>query len=96
MTKAIGRIAAITLNPETYMADMVVEIDSKIQLPDDTAILISSEGLLGGNYVELMPGGSPDFLQPGDEIEDTQGSISLVSLLMKFVTGSDGEAAAAP
>lgn len=92
----VGRITAITLNPETYMADVVVEIDTKIQLPDDTAILVSSEGLLGGNYVELLPGGSPDFLQPGDEIEDTQGSVSLVSLLMKFVSGSDGEAAAAP
>lgn len=92
----VGKITSITLNPETYMADAVVDIDRKILLPDDSSILISSEGLLGGNYVELLPGGSPDYLQPGDEIEDTQGSVSLVSLLMKFVSGSGGEASEAP
>ena len=54
------------------------------------------KGLLGGNYVELVPGGSLEILAPGQEIEDTQGSVSLVSLLMKFVSGSGSEPAAAP
>ena len=56
---------------------------------------ISSEGLLGGTYVELLPGGSPFFLEPGTEIEFTQGSVSLVSLLMIFVGGDDDAEAAA-
>jgi phospholipid/cholesterol/gamma-HCH transport system substrate-binding protein len=38
-----------------------------------------------------MPGGSPFSVEPGSEIEFTQGSVSLVSLLMKFVSGGDGE-----
>jgi phospholipid/cholesterol/gamma-HCH transport system substrate-binding protein len=83
----VGSITSLVLNPETFFADATVAIDSKIQLPTDTAILISSEGLLGGNFVELVPGGAPDVLAPGDEIEDTQGSVSLISLLMKFVSG---------
>ncbi|MEI6098712.1 MAG: outer membrane lipid asymmetry maintenance protein MlaD, partial [Alphaproteobacteria bacterium] len=53
---------------------------------------ISSEGLLGGNFIELVPGGSPDLLAPGDEIEDTQGAVSLVQLLMKFVGGKSDPA----
>ncbi len=81
----VGTIAAMTLNPTTYMADVVVNIDNSIQLPTDSAILISSEGLLGGNFVELVPGGMPDNLQPGGVIEDTQGAVSLVQLLLKFV-----------
>ena len=93
---AVGKITSLTLNPETYFADAVVQLDSTIILPDDSAILVSSEGLLGGNYIELLPGGSPVNLEPGDEIEDTQGSVSLVSLLMKFVSGSNGDEAAAP
>ncbi|MEO6299014.1 MAG: MlaD family protein, partial [Paracoccaceae bacterium] len=87
---------AMTLNPTTYMADVVVDLDKSILLPTDTAILISSEGLLGGNYVELIPGGSPDNLAPGDEIEDTQGAVSLVSLLMKFVGSKPDAAPATP
>ena len=81
----VGKITSMTLNPDTYFADVVVDIDKSVQLPTDSAILISSEGLLGGNFVELVPGGMPDILAPGDEIEDTQGAVSLVQLLLKFV-----------
>ena len=84
----VGAITSLTLNPETFFADATTEIDTSIVLPDDSAILISSEGLLGGNYVELQPGGSLENLAPGDEIEDTQGAVSLISLLMKFVGSS--------
>ena len=88
----VGTITSMTLNPTTYFADVVVDIDKDILLPTDTAILISSEGLLGGNFVELIPGGMPDNLAPGDEIEDTQGAVSLVQLLMKVVGGSSDSA----
>ena len=81
----VGTIASLTLNPTTYFADVVVDLDKNILLPTDSAILISSEGLLGGNFVELVPGGMSDNLGPGDEIEDTQGAVSLVQLLLKFV-----------
>jgi phospholipid/cholesterol/gamma-HCH transport system substrate-binding protein len=83
----IGTITDLALNPQTFFADATIAVDRAIQLPTDSAILISSEGLLGGNYVEIVPGGMPDVLAPGDEIEDTQGSVSLVNLLMKFVGG---------
>ena len=87
----VGTLSQLTLNPDTYMADAVINIDKRVQLPTDSAILISSEGLLGGNFIELQPGGMPDYLAPGDEIEDTQGAVSLITLLMKFVGAkSDG------
>ena len=92
----VGTITSLQLNPKTFFADAVVEVRDDIILPVDSAILISSEGLLGGNFVEIMPGGAPDNLAPGDEIEDTQGSVSLVSLLMKFVGGKTDPAAADP
>ncbi len=85
----VGRVAAITLDPVTYRAQTVFTVRDGIELPEDSAISISSEGLLGGNFVEILPGGSPFMLAAGDEIEFTQGSISLISLLMKFVAGSE-------
>ncbi len=90
----VGTITALSLNPQTFFADATIMLRNDIVLPDDSAILISSEGLLGGNFVEIQPGGSPDNLGPGDEIEDTQGSVSLVSLLMKFVGGKSDTAGA--
>lgn len=83
----VGTVTGIALNPETYRADTRFSVARGIEIPDDSAIVVSSEGLLGGNFVEIMPGGSPYFFAPGDEILDTQGSVSLVSLLLKFVSG---------
>lgn len=87
----VGTITDLTLNPQTFFADATIMLRNDIVLPDDSAILISSEGLLGGNFVEIQPGGSLENLSPGDEIEDTQGAVGLVSLLMKFVGGQSGE-----
>ncbi|MGC9371049.1 MAG: outer membrane lipid asymmetry maintenance protein MlaD [Paracoccaceae bacterium] len=86
----VGTITGLALNPTTFRADATLTVQEGLELPDDSAILISQEGLLGGNYVEIVPGGSPFNLEPGAEIEDTQGSVSLVSLLMKFVASSTG------
>lgn len=84
----VGTVTEVVLNPETYRADTTVSVQSGIEIPDDSAIIVSSEGLLGGNFVEIVPGGSPFFFEPGATIEDTQGAVSLVSLLLKFVSGS--------
>ncbi|WP_306154153.1 outer membrane lipid asymmetry maintenance protein MlaD [Roseovarius sp. MMSF_3281] len=85
----VGRVTGIQLDPGTYRASTVFTVQEGIEVPDDSAVSISSEGLLGGNYVEILPGGSPFYFEPGDEIEFTQGSVSLVSLLMKFVGGDE-------
>lgn len=90
----VGTLTKVSLNPQTYMADAVISLDNSVELPSDSALLISSEGLLGGNYMELVPGGMPDVLAPGDEIEDTQGAVSLVSLLMKFVGSKPADSTA--
>ena len=84
----VGTVTGLDLNPQTFYADATVSVKNGIELPDDSAIVISSEGLLGGNFVEIQPGGSTEMLPPGAEIEDTQGAVSLITLLMKFVSGS--------
>jgi phospholipid/cholesterol/gamma-HCH transport system substrate-binding protein len=92
----VGTVTALSLNPQTYFAETTISLRKDVLLPDDSTILISSEGLLGGNFVELQPGGSPDMLAPGAEIEDTQGAVSLISLLLKFVGGGSDSQPAPP
>ena len=86
----VGTVTGLDLNPETFRADTELTIAADLRLPEDTAVAIASEGLLGGSFVELVPGGSPFELEPGAEIIDTQSSVSLITLLLRFVTG-DGE-----
>lgn len=84
----IGTVTKVELNPETYRADTSFSVQNGIEVPDDSAVIVASEGLLGGNFVEIVPGGSPFFFEPGSEVEDTQGAVSLISLLIKFVAGN--------
>lgn len=88
----VGTVSEINLNVQTYRADTTLSMKEGILIPDDSAVVISSEGLLGGNFVEIYPGGSLDNFAPNDDIEDTQGAVSLVSLLIKFASGSGDEA----
>lgn len=92
----VGRVSDVRLNPESYQAEAVLQVPVGIVLPVDSAALIQSDGLLGGAYVELRPGGAMDLLAPGDEIEDVQGAVSLLGLMMKFVDAQAGAAAAVP
>lgn len=87
----VGRVSAVSLNPDTYMADARLSLPADISLPTDSAALIQSDGLLGGAYIQIQPGGSPDNLAPGDEIEDVQGAVSLLQLMMKFVDSQAGD-----
>ncbi|MEM9581197.1 MAG: outer membrane lipid asymmetry maintenance protein MlaD [Pseudomonadota bacterium] len=87
----VGTVSGLDLNPQTFRADATLAIREDVDIPDDSAILISSEGLLGGTFVEIQPGGSPFNFDPGTEIQDTQSAVSLITLLLKFVSGGDSE-----
>lgn len=89
----VGTVTATALDPVSFMAEARFTVTEGIEIPEDSTVMISSEGLLGGNFVEISPGASVDMLAPGAEVEDTQGAVGLISLLMKFVGGgSDGAA----
>ena len=90
----IGTVTGMALDPATFRAETVLTLINDIQIPADSTAVVASEGLLGGNFVEIMPGGSFDNLAAGDAFFDTQGSVSVVSLLMKFA-GGGGDAAPA-
>lgn len=87
----IGSVTGLVLNSQTYRADLTVAVDAGVEIPEDSSIAISSEGLLGGNFVEIVPGGSPFALAEGGAFQDTQGALSLLGLLAKFVAASSGE-----
>jgi phospholipid/cholesterol/gamma-HCH transport system substrate-binding protein len=86
---SIGTVTDLALNTETFRADATFSIAPDVVLPEDTSVAVETEGLLGGTYIDLQPGGSPFNLEPGSEILDTQSAVSLVTLLLRFVTGSD-------
>ncbi len=85
----VGTLTSISLDPDTYEAVTTVSINNDVLIPDDAEIKVSTDGLLGGAYLEVTAGGSPFMLEPGGEFVFTQGSVSLLNLLLKF--GGDND-----
>lgn len=88
----VGTVTSQSLDPLTYQAMVKFTVDSAIQLPSDTAAAITSEGILGGSYLSLVPGIEEDFMQSGDIITETQGAIDLLGLIGKFMNSDNKKA----
>ncbi len=93
----IGAISMQSLDPKTFQAVVEMTVDPTIKLPIDSSAAITSEGLLGGTYIALTPGGDPVTLKPGDEITETSGSTDLMALIGSYInrSGSSTDAPAA-
>ena len=86
----IGTVSGFDLDRKTFQAVVRMMISSNVALPLDTNAKIVSESLLGGMVVVLEPGGDKQMIQPGGEIERTQGAVPLSELIAKFMFGSAG------
>lgn len=90
----VGSVTTQKLDPATYQAIVTMAVDANVHLPLDSSAAITSEGLLGGNYIKLIPGGDTEQLMPGDEITDTQGSTDLMGLIGSVINRSGDSVAA--
>jgi len=84
----IGTVEKLALDPKTYNAVVTLTLANSVKLPDDSSVRITSEGLLGNQYLSIEPGASMQIIKPGGEIENTQGAIDLIGLLGKAVFSS--------
>ena len=81
----VGTVVEEKLDPETFLAVVKLNIIKDVKLPLDTVAQVSSEGLLGGNFLALVPGSDDKNIQPGGEIKYTQAPVNLMQLLGKFI-----------
>ncbi|MCI4643974.1 MAG: MlaD family protein [Hyphomonadaceae bacterium] len=102
----VGVVRGISLDSETNEARMVLSVDSALSVFDDAVARIQSDGLLGGAYVSLDPGydafelgpvvdcGAGESLFDGsgcNMINQTQGSVDLLTLFASFAGGQGGD-----
>lgn len=78
----VGRVSAIRLDPETYRAEVIMQINKHFRdFPIDTSASILTEGLLGSNYISLSPGYEQKMLKPDGKIETTHSALILENLI---------------
>ena len=83
----VGRVTGITLDTQRYEAKVMMNIDMRYQFPKDTFANILTTGLLGEQYIGLVPGGDTDMLKAGEVIKKTQSAVVLEDLIGKFLYG---------
>jgi phospholipid/cholesterol/gamma-HCH transport system substrate-binding protein len=81
----IGEVDGIRIDQRQFKAVVSLRIDQQFsQIPDDSDASIQTQGLLGGKYIGIGPGGSETYLRNGGTIEFTQSAIVLESLINKL------------
>ncbi len=81
----VGSVSSTRVDPETFQAVVTFTVQSSLKLPKDTSAEITSDGLLGGKFITLVPGGDTKTLAEGGEVTITQSAVSLEQLLGKFI-----------
>ncbi len=92
----IGSVTGTAIDPKTYQATVTLTVEDAIKLPRDSSASVVSEGLLGGKYLLLQPGGDTADIAPGGQITITQSSVNIEELLGKFVFSAANLATATP
>lgn len=83
----IGEVTHIELQPEALNAKVTMSLRRDKHIPyEDTSARILTEGLLGSNYISIVPGfedgdSKHPFLRDGDVIGRTQEAIILENLI---------------
>lgn len=86
----VGQINSITLNHDTYKAEVTMSLDSNVPIPQDTMAMINTSGLVGEQYIALDPGGADKMLQNGDRIIMTQDAFVMERLIGQLMASFGG------
>ena len=81
----VGKITKLELNQEDYNAKVDIIINNNIKIPDDSSAKITSSSLLGGNFLDIIPGSSEKNLGPSDIIYDTTDPVNFTDMLGKVI-----------
>lgn len=59
----VGRVRSVSIQPSTFEAVLLLELESAYQFPSDSSLRIMSSGLIGGQYVDISPGADEEDLE---------------------------------
>ena len=86
----VGSVLDQALDSETYRAEVRFSLREDVRLPADTSAAVVSNGLLGGKYLALVPGGDIEMLEDGDEVTLTQSAVNLEDLIGHMIFSQGG------
>ncbi len=91
----VGRVKSIDFDGESFQARVTLAIESRHQFPKYSSLSILTSGLLGEQYVGIVPGADEKNLAQGDRIGSTQSAVVLENLISQFLYSKAAEPASA-
>lgn len=79
----VGRVKRIRLDGPSALVEM--RIDEGVRITDDAIASIRTRGLIGERFIKIAPGGSDEWIKPGDKIIDTESSVDIEELISKYI-----------
>lgn len=89
----VGRVKAIEFDGEAFQARVTLALQARHAFPKDSSLTILTSGLLGEQYVGIVPGADEKNLQAGDRIGSTQSAVILENLISQFLYSKAAEPA---
>jgi phospholipid/cholesterol/gamma-HCH transport system substrate-binding protein len=81
----VGSVTATRIDPASFQAQVAFTVQDALKLPVDSSAAVVSDGLLGGKYLQLVPGGDEKLLAPGGTVTITQSAVNIEQLLGNFI-----------
>lgn len=85
----VGSVDSVHVDYDSFRASVRFSIEDGVLIPEDSIAKIRSDGLLGGGYVSILPGGSDEYLAAGDEFALTRGAVDFLEVLSTFAGGGN-------
>lgn len=84
----VGTVSAQRLDPQSLQAEITLALNEDLRIPADSSAAVATESLLGGSYVNLIPGGAAEPMKAGDVILETQGAVDMMGLIGGVINGT--------
>jgi phospholipid/cholesterol/gamma-HCH transport system substrate-binding protein len=85
----IGEVSKLGFDAERNQAVVTMRLRSDVQLPEDTAAQIVTDGLLGPKFVKLEPGGADEIIPPGGRLQYVQDGLIIERILQKLIENAE-------
>ena len=85
----VGSVVKIELAPNSLKPLVTISVRGGLAIPADSALLVMSDGVLGGKFVRIEAGSETEVLKPGGRFETVQDSVIVEQILQKIVQGAE-------
>ena len=81
----VGEVTNISINPELFVANVIIEFDNFYKIPSDSIFTITSNGLMGGSYIDIKIGSSDLTFNENETTKHNIDAISIENIISDII-----------